>query len=308
MVEAVATPASTLEEARPHQRSALSQTWRAYRRDRAAVVSLAIIVLFALLALAAPLLPLDDPIDGDRRLSLQGPLSEGHLLGVDKQGRDILSRVIWGGRSSLPIAITPVILATLAGMVLGVTAGYLGGPGARRWGRLYDGVVMRLNDVIFAFPTVVLAITIAAYLGNGPRSVVIASAVVLVPPISRVAYAATREQLGRDFVLAARALGASNIRVMIRHIVPNMLAPVVVYVTTLVGLMVVFTAGLSFLGLGIQPPNAEWGIMVSQGREVLNVAPHVAAVPGTVIAIVALAFNLAGDGLRYALDPRVRNL
>lgn len=307
MVEAVAAP-TVLDTAPSPHRSALAQTWRAFRRDRAAVVSAGVILLVALLSVTAPILPLDDPIDGDRRLSLQGMFSNGHILGVDKQGRDILSRVIWGGRASLPIAITPVILATVFGMVLGVTAGFLGGPGSRRWGRFYDGLVMRINDVVFAFPTVVLAITIAAYLGNGPRSVVIASAVVLIPPITRVAYAATREQLGRDFVLAARAIGASNNRIMLRHIVPNMLAPVIVYVTTLVGLMVVFTAGLSFLGLGIQPPNAEWGIMVSQGREVLNVAPHVAAVPGIVIALVALAFNLAGDGLRYALDPRVRNL
>ncbi len=306
MAETAQLASIELEVRRP--RSQLSQMWRAFRRDKAAVVSGVVILFVAAAAALAPVLPLDDPIDGDPRLSLQGFGTEGHVLGVDKQGRDLLSRVVWGGRASLPIAVTPVVVSAVLGMVFGVTAGFLGGPQARLRGKLYAEVVMRINDVLFAFPTVVLAITVAAFLGNGASSVIIASTIVLIPPISRVAYAATREQLGRDFVLAARSIGASDVRVMVSHIVPNMIAPVIVYVTTLIGLMVVFTAGLSFLGLGIQPPRAEWGIMTSQGKEVLNVAPHVAAVPGIAIAVVALAFNLVGDGMRYAFDPRARNL
>jgi peptide/nickel transport system permease protein len=212
----------------------------------------------------------------------------------------MLSRVIWGGRASLPTAVIPVVVATIISLTLALVAGYYGG--------ILGNVIMRVIDVIFAFPTIILAIAISAFLGTGRGSVIVAVSIVLLPPMTRVAYVAAREQISRDFVDAARALGAPPWRLMLMHILPNAFAPVLVYATTLVGLTVVFVAGLSFLGLGLKPPTPEWGLMVSEGRQLIGVAVHVAAVPGLVISVTALCFNLVGDGLRYALDPRVRNI
>ena len=252
------------------------------------------------MTIAAPLVSPFDPYDADPRIRIMGPGTEGHLLGLDSAGRDVLTRVIWGGRVSLPLAVAPVLIAMAISMSVALVAGYQGG-----W---VENVLMRLIDVIFAFPTVVLAIVIAAFMGNSYFSVLVAVTIVLLAPMTRVAYVAVREQINEDYVEAARSLGASPLRLMFRHIAPNAFPSVLVYASTLVGLMVVFVAGLSFLGLGLQPPTPDWGLMVSEGRQVLGVAPHVATVPGIVIGITALCFNLIGDGLRFALDPRIRNI
>ncbi len=252
------------------------------------------------MTIAAPLVSPFDPYESDPTIRIKGPGTEGHLLGLDSAGRDVLSRVIWGGRVSLPLAVTPVLIAMAVSMAAALFAGHYGG-----W---IENVLMRVVDVLFAFPTVVLAIVIAAFLGNSHTSVLIAVTIVLLAPMTRVAYVAVREQLAEEYVEAARALGASPLRMMFRHIAPNAFPSVLVYASTLVGLMVVFVAGLSFLGLGLQPPTPDWGLMVSEGRQVLGVAPHVATVPGVVIGITALCFNLVGDGLRFALDPRIRNI
>ena len=183
---------------------------------------------------------------------------------------------------------------------LALVAGYYGG--------LVGNILMRFVDVLFAFPTVVLAIVVAILLGNSYRSLVLVVVTVLVAPITRVAYIAVREQLGRDFVDAARATGATPLRLMLVHIAPGAFPSVLVYATTLIGLMIIFVAGLGFLGLGISPPTPEWGLMTAEGRALLGVAPHIATVPGLVIGITAVCFNLVGDGLRFALDPRTRNI
>ena len=275
-------------------------TFRAFRKDRFALVAAGVLLLIFTAVVFAPLVSPNDPYEADPSIRIRGPGTEGHLLGLDGQGRDVLTRIIWGGRVSIPLAVAPVFIAMFFSMWVALVAGYYGGT--------IGNILMRLIDVIFAFPTVVLAIVIAAFLGNGYFSVLVAVTIVLLPPMTRVAYIAVREQTGKDFVDAARSVGATPLRLMVFHIAPNAFPSMLVYASTLVGLMVVFVAGLSFLGLGLSPPTPDWGLMVAEGRQVLGVAAHVATVPGIVIGITALCFNLIGDGLRFALDPRVRNI
>lgn len=281
---------------RVHQRSLWGQAWRAFRRDRIAVVALFLIVLVAVAAAVAPVVSPYPPNQANNRLRLAGVGTDGHPLGLDEQGRDILSRVIWGGRVSLPTALLPTAIAALSSLALGLAAGFYGGP--------VSGVIMRTMDVFFAFPVVILAIGIAGILGPSLTNVMLSLTIVLVPYITRIVYAATVEVRERDYLEAARASGASAARQMFVHILPNVLPPLIVYSTTIAGLMVVYGSGLSFLGLGVQPPTADWGVMSSSGRDVLSVAPHISTIPGIMILVVALSFNLVGDGLRDALDPR----
>jgi len=231
---------------------------------------------------------------------LAPPFTAGHLLGTDDQGRDLLTRMMYGGRVTLPSALIPVTIASLSGLILGVTAGYRRG--------LLGELIMRGCDVMFAFPAVILAIAISGITGRGMQNVMIAVSIVFIPSITRLTYGVTRDIASREFVSAAKMLGAVDTQVMLKHILPNVLPQVIVYASTMTGVLVVFSAGLSFLGLGIQPPSSDWGLMVSDGRSVLSVAPHVATLPGLMISLTALSFNLIGDGLRFALDPRTRNV
>jgi peptide/nickel transport system permease protein len=235
---------------------------------------------------------------GDNSLRLAPIGTPGHLLGLDGQGRDILSRLIWGGRVSLAIALMPVTVASVLSVALGLIAGFFGGK--------VDMLIMRTLDVFFAFPAVLLAVAIAGVLGPGMLNVMLSITVVLVPYISRVAYMATVTVKNELFVDQARVCGAGPWQILFHYILPNTLSPVLVYGTTLVGIMIVLGAGLSFLGLGISPPTPDWGVMCSDGRNFLSVAPHVSAVPGAVLVFVAMSFNLLGDGLRDALDPKLR--
>jgi peptide/nickel transport system permease protein len=269
---------------------------RAYAQDRFAVAAAAVLFVIALISLLAPVLPLDDPVRDNMPLRLKGMGTEGHILGLDFNGRDMLSRLVWGGRESLPNAIIPVIIAGSIALFLGMAAGYMGG--------ILDMGIMRAMDVLFALPDIILAIALAAALGQGRRSVILATTLVIIAPLTRMTYASTRQQVSAEYVTAARAIGAPFSRIIGRHMLPNVLAPVLIYATTIIGLLVVFTASLSFLGLGVAPPTPEWGLMVDEGRRVLQVAPHVATLPGVLIFITSLCFNLMGDGLRYALDPR----
>lgn len=288
--------AEAAAERQNRSRTGLRASLRAYAQDRFAVAAAIILTIIALLAILAPLLPLDDPIRDDPTMRLQGLGAEGHLLGLDFVGRDILSRLIWGGRQSLPNAVIPVLIASVIALFLGLSAGYLGG--------YLDMTIMRGMDVLFALPDIVLAIAIAAALGQGRDSVVLATTLVIIAPLTRMTYSATRQQAASEYVIAARAIGAPFSRIVGKHLLPNVMAPVIVYASTIIGLLVVFTATLSFLGLGVPPPTPEWGLMVDEGRRVLSIAPHAATLPGLMIAITALCFNLVGDGLRYALDPR----
>jgi peptide/nickel transport system permease protein len=269
---------------------------RALRRDKLAVVALVVLALVILVAVLAPWISPYDPLQGDPTIRLQPPGTPGHLLGLDGQGRDILSRLIWGGRYSLTVAIVPVLVAGVLALIIGMLSGYRGG----RWGE----VTMRVLDVVFAFPIVLFAIAIAAVMGPGLVNSMTAIAITMVPYMARVVYTAAVQESAKDYVEAARAAGATHLEIIWKELLPNVLSPLVVYGTTLAGLVIVLAAGLSFLGVGVTPPAPDWGVMTSDGRQVLLEGyPHVATIPGLVILVVALAFNLLGDGVRDALDP-----
>ncbi len=280
--------------------SPLAMAWRGLRRDSFALLGLLVVGLAVLGAILAPYLAPHDPYRVNAAARLLPPGSPGHVLGTDDIGRDILSRLLWGGRTSLWVAFFPVLISGSVGLALGLISGYSGGR--------IDQVVMRILDILLAFPSILLAIGIAAALGPGLRNVIMAIVVVSIPVFARLVRGLTLPIREREYVEAAHCLGAGTARVLRLHILPNVLPQVIVYATLETGRVVIFAAGLSFLGLGVQPPAADWGAMLAAGRQVLAVAPHVATVPGMFIFLVTLGFNLFGDGLRDALDPRLRNI
>lgn len=274
-----------------------SDVWQRLRTHKLALASLAVIVLALLLSALAPWIAPYDPNAADPALRLAPPGTPGHLLGLDGQGRDLLSRLLWGGRESLLSTIAPVAVAVLISLVLGLFAGYTRGRAA--------ALVMRVVDILFAFPMVLLAIGLATALGPGFWTIALTIVFTATPYLTRVVYAGVRAERDKEYVEAARVLGAPTRTVLLREILPNVATPALVYGTTLVGSMIVFLAGLSFLGLGTQPPTADWGRMVSEGAQVLVLdAAHVATVPALAIVAVALAFNWLGNGLRDILDPQ----
>jgi ABC-type dipeptide/oligopeptide/nickel transport system permease subunit len=281
------------------KKSQLRIAWGRFRRDRMALLGGTLLCMLVFMAILAPLLSPHHPFEMDVTQRLRPPGTPGYVLGTDEAGRDILSRLLWGGRISLVTAVVPVLAATLVSIVIGLLAGYYGG-----W---VEQILMRTLDVFFAFPRIILAIALAAALGAGMLSVMLALFAGLIPYISRVAYGAVLTTKNLQFVEAARSCGARGRHIIFHEILPNIVPPVIVYATTLTGLMVILAAGLSFLGLGVHPPRADWGIMLDGGRRVITIAPHVATIPGLVILLASVAFNLLGDGLRDALDPRLRD-
>jgi peptide/nickel transport system permease protein len=269
---------------------------RAFLRDRAAVTASLFILAVVAASVLAPLLTPYTPEEADN-LARYAPIgTPGHILGTDQQGRDMLTRLLYGGRVSLIVGIVPTLLAGVFGLALGLLAGFFRG--------IADQVIMRCLDVVFAFPMVLLAIAIAGAMRPGVGTEVLAITIVLVPYFARLARTATEQVVAMPYIEAARAAGGTSLTIMMRYVLPNVLSPVVVYATTLMGLMIVVGSGLSFLGLGVQPPTADWGAMVADGRVVLRRAPHVTLLPGLMILVVSLAFNFIGDGIRDALDPR----
>jgi peptide/nickel transport system permease protein len=260
------------------------------------MVGIGVVAIIAVVSLMAPLLAPYDPdaVDASVRLAPIG--APGHVLGTDDLGRDLLSRLLWGGRVSLVVGLVPVALAILVGVGLGALAGYMRGA--------VDGTLMRCIDVLLAFPAYLLAIAIVSALGAGLSNAVLAIAVVSSASFARLVRGSVLSVREREYVFAARLAGANGPRIVSRHVLPNVLTPVIVFATLEAGRTIIFAAGLSFLGLGAQPPTAEWGAMLAQGRGLLNVAPHVASLPGMAILVVSLGLNLFGDGLRDALDPR----
>jgi len=276
----------------------MSDVVRMFRRNRPALLGLGLVLLAGLAALLAPVVAPHHPdhIDTVRRLA--APLAPGHLLGTDEFGRDLASRLLHGARTSLVVGLAATGLAALVGSVAGLLAGFVG-----RW---VDQVVMRSIDTLMAFPYFLLAVAIIAALGPGLVNGMIAVAVVNIPFYGRIVRATVLSVKQMDFVEAARALGVSELRLSLTHVLRNCLAPLIVAITLNVGGMITALAGLSFLGLGVQPPTSDWGSMLAASRQYMNVAPHVAALPGLAIFLTVLGFNLLGDGLRDALDPRLR--
>jgi peptide/nickel transport system permease protein len=272
--------------------------WRRFRRHHLALVGAAMTAGFVVLAACAPLLPLPDPYSVDALHTLGPPLTPGHPFGTDEVGRDILSRVIWGARISLLISVSAAALALGAGATLGLLAGYLA---ARA-----DTLIMRVIDVLMAFPYILLALAIVSALGPGLVNAMLAIALVGIPPYARLARASVLGLRKQEFVEAARMAGATDARVLRRHVLPNTLAPTIVMFSLDIGAKMIATAGLSFLGLGTQPPVADWGNMLASGRSYIVVAPHLATFPGLAMFLTVIGFNLLGDGLRDALDPRLR--
>lgn len=270
---------------------------RAFSRDKWAVASLIVLVLVTLAAIFAPLLTPYSPVAGDPVNRLAGIGTEGHLLGLDGQGRDIWTRLLYGGRNSLMVAVVPVLVVFPLALLIGLFAGFQ----RSRAGE----TLMRVLDVLFAFPLVLLAIALSAVLGAGLGNVMLAIGITLIPYMARVAYTATVQESSKDYVEAARAYGANPLLLMFRELMPNVVVQLLVYATTLCGLMIVVASGLSFLGVGVIPPTPDWGIMTADGKNVLlEGIYHVATIPGLLILVVSLAFNLIGDGVRDALDPR----
>jgi peptide/nickel transport system permease protein len=265
-------------------------------RDPAALVAALMITGLVVLLLFGPLLAPADPYAAAMLQRLQPIGSAGHPLGSDELGRDLLSRLMVGARLSLFMGITPVVLAFFAGSVLGVTAGYAGG-----W---LNTAIMRTVDVFYAFPSVLLAIALSGALGAGITNALISLTVVFVPPIARVAESVTTQIRSRDFVEAARASGAGAITIVRVHVLGNVLGPVFVYATSLIAVSMILASGLSFLGLGVKPPEPEWGLMLNTLRTALYVQPLVAALPGVMIFYTAIAFNLLSDGLRAAMEVK----
>jgi peptide/nickel transport system permease protein len=268
------------------------------RRSRLRAAGVAIVLGVALLAVLAPVVPLADPNRTQPSRRLAPPLTPGYPLGSDHLGRDLLSRVIWGARVSLAVGVLGTLLAMLAGTAVGLVTGFYGG--------LTDNVVMRGIDLIMAFPYILLAMLLVASLGPGLVNAMIAVAVVNVSFYARGVRGAVLLVREQEFVEAARAVGSTEGRIMRRHVLPGIVGPILVFVSMNIGLMITESAGLSFIGLGAQPPTADWGTMLADGRQFITVAAHVAAIPGLAIFILVLGCNLVGDGLRDALDPRLR--
>jgi peptide/nickel transport system permease protein len=264
--------------------------------NRLAVLAFLVILGTVGAALFAPYLPLSDPDTVDTANRLKPPLTPGHWLGTDEFGRDLLARLVWGARVSLVAGAATAAAAMLIGVVLGVFGGYYTG-----W---TETVIMRLTDILMAFPYILLAIAIVAGLGPGLRNAMIAITIVGFPIYTRLVRGIVLSVREREFVEAARALGSNDRLILVRHIVPQLLSPVIVAFSLDVGAKILATAGLSFLGLGSQPPTADWGSMLATGRQFVILSPHVVLLPGLAIFVIVLALNLIGDALRDLLDPR----
>lgn len=268
------------------------------RRSLTTIAGLLIIIMVIICAIFAEALAPQDPLKVAlyKRLS---PPSKEYPLGSDHLGRDVLSRIIYGSRPSLLVGLGAVSFGLLLGGSLGIIGGYT---------KLIGDMLMRIVDFLMCFPSIVLAIAVVAVLGPGLTQLIIAIGIASVPQYARLAYASTLSVKAKDFVIAAQALGASHKRIIIKHILPNIAPPLLVSSTLSLATAIITEAGLSFLGVGIQPPTPTWGLMLSEGKAYIREAPWLTIVPGTAIAITVLGFNLVGDGLRDILDPRLRRI
>jgi len=295
MAESIA-PGATISES-PARVNEFQRFRRVFFGRRIVIFGTVIIFIFVFCAIFAPLIAPYDPYEPEMSNALASP-SLDHLLGTDTLGRDIMSRIIYGTRTSLVIGLVVVAAACFVGMLLGTLAGYYGG-----W---THNIIMRIIDALMAFPMILLALVIAALLGKGMVNLMIALTVSMMPGYARLMCGQVMSVKENDYVLAGYATGVSNARIMIRHIVPNCFSHLLVMITMMLGGVILAEAGLSFLGIGITPPTPAWGSMVNEGREYLTTNPMLSFAPGIAIMLVVFAFNMVGDGLRDALDPRLR--
>ena len=288
-----------MSEVKTKKRSQLAEIWQRLRRNKMAMLGLAILIVLALLAIFADVICDYDTMVVAQNMSirLQGP-SKAHIFGTDEFGRDIFARIIHGARVSLVVGMISVSVSLILGGALGAFAGFYGGT--------VDMVIMRVLDVFLAVPSILLSMTIVAALGTDLIFVMIAIGISSVPNFARIVRAAVMGVKDQEFVEASRAMGASNASIIFKEVLPNCLAPIIVQSTLSVAGSILSTASLSFIGLGVQPPDPEWGAMLSSGRQYIRDAIHLTVFPGLAIIITVLALNLLGDGLRDALDPRLK--
>ena len=278
-----------------------SSLWRdaakRFCKNKTAVVALVILCIMIIAAIFAGVLTPYGPYESDLA-NVKATPSWAHPFGCDENGRDILTRILYGARISLSVGVITVLISTAAGSVIGVISAYYGG--------VVDAVLSRLMEMIQSFPSILLAIIFMSVFGRGIENAIIAIAVVSIPGPARIIRSSVLSAKENDYVTAANAIGCTDLRIMFKHILPNILAPIIVNATMSVSGSILSLASLGFLGLGVQPPTAEWGYMLSSGRNFIFSASHIITLPGLAIAITVLSFNLLGDGLRDALDPRLK--
>jgi peptide/nickel transport system permease protein len=271
--------------------------WQRLRRDRVTMTVSCILALLILMAIFAPLIAMQDPYAGNVLARLKPIGTPHHWLGTDETGRDLWARLVYGGRVSLLAGITPVAVALVIGGFFGILAGYVGG--------LVNTLIMRTTDIFYGFPSILLAIAICGILGSGLLNSILALICVFVPSIVRISESVTTQTRSLDFVEAARASGTTTLQIIRHHILSNVIGTIVVYATSLISVSIILSAGLSFLGLGVSPPTAEWGSMLNALRQAMYTQPLVSALPGAMIFTTSMCFNLMSDGLRSAMDLRV---
>lgn len=291
MADAIAFPAKTMASPRP-------TLWRILARDRIGMAGAVLIVLMVLAALLAPYVSPYEPtrIHSGARLL---PPGARFWLGTDELGRDLLSRALYGARISLQVSLAVVACATIIGVVIGIVAGYMRG--------LFDGLAMRLMDILFAFPTILLALAVVAILGTNIENLIIALTIVYIPTFARIARAAALSVSNEVYVEAAVSVGVGHRRILLRHVLPNIIAPIAVQVTIALAYVILVESSLSYLGLGVQPPQASWGSMLASGKVHMERSLWPSLVPGLFIVATVLGFNLLGDALRDSLDPQMRS-
>lgn len=275
------------------------EAWRRLLKSKIGVAGMVIIVLLLLVAIFAPMLAPYDPYEQNILSRYKSPSAQ-HILGTDEMGRDILSRIIYGSRISLQVGLFAVLMALVIGVGLGLIAGYYGGK--------LDMIIMRFMDIMLAFPSILLAIGIVAILGPQLKNAMLAIGIINIPRFARIIRSSIISIKESEYISAAKALGAGDARIIFKHLLPNAMAPLIVQTTLSIATAILEAAALSFLGLGAQPPSPEWGAMLSDARSSLQKAPWVATFPGLAIIFGVLGFNLLGDGLRDALDPKMKNV
>ena len=280
------------------KRSQLKEVWRRFCRNKQAMIGLAMLLLLIFAAVFANVIAPYDPVEQNLLIRLQGP-SAAHWFGTDELGRDIFSRILYGARISLTVGLIAVSISCVAGCALGAIAGYYGG--------ILDTVIMRISDIMMAIPSILMNISIVAALGTGLQNVMIAIGISSVPAYCRIMRASLLSLKNQEFVDASRVAGSTDFYIIMHHIIPNSLAPLIVQATLKIGGAILSCASMSFIGLGIVPPTPEWGAMLSTGRDFLRDAPHLTAFPGLAIMFAVFSMNLIGDGLRDALDPKLKN-